>query len=59
MTITAGMRVIDDTTFAEIIRILQEDPKIKLFQKLILSPRAEQGENPEEVKESEVKNGIQ
>lgn len=53
------MRVIDDTTFAEIIRILQEDPKIKLFQKLILSPRAEQGENPEEVKESEVKNGIQ
>lgn len=55
------MRIIDDTTFAEIIKELLTDPKVKLFQKLVTAPTAEPGDKPDEIKtESEVKdNGIQ
>ena len=34
-------RIIDDKLYAEIIRILAEDPKVKVFQQLILAPKAE------------------
>ena len=44
------MRLIDDTTFAELIKILQDDPKVKLFQKLVLAPKAEPGDKPDEIK---------
>ena len=55
-----SMRVIDDETFAQIIKMLQDDPKVKLFQKLVLAPKTEPGEQPDEIKVSEVKeNGIQ
>ena len=55
------MRLIDDATYAEIIRMLQDDPKVRLFQKLVLAPKAEPGEQPDEIKtKSEVlENGIQ
>lgn len=54
-------RLIDDATFAELIKMLQDEPKVKLFQKLVLAPKAEPGEQPDEIKtDSEVKeNGIQ
>ncbi len=49
------MRVIDDETYAAIIKMLQDDPKVKLFQKLVLAPKAEPGDEPDEIKtESEV-----
>ena len=35
------MRVIDDKTFAEIIKMLLEDQKVQLFQKLVTAPTAE------------------
>ena len=55
-----SMRVIDDATFAELIKMLADDPKVKLFQKLVLAPKAEPGEQPDEITQSEVKeNGIQ
>ena len=34
-------RIIDDTTYAEIVKILAQDPKVAAFQKLILSPKLE------------------
>ena len=50
-----NMRLIDDTTYAELIKTLQDDPKVKLFQKLVLAPKAEPGDKPDEIKtESEV-----
>ena len=54
------MRIIDDMKYAEIIKMLQDDPKVRLFQKLVLAPKAEPGEKADEIKtESEVENGIQ
>lgn len=50
------MRVIDDKTFAEIIKMLLEDQKVQLFQKLVTAPTAEPGAQPDEIKtDSEVK----
>ena len=50
-------RIIDDTTYAEIIKILVADPKVALFQKLLLSEKVDQepDEKPEEKKNTEVK----
>lgn len=50
-------RIIDDKLYAEIIRILAEDPKVKVFQQLVLAPKAEltAPEEPAETTESEVK----
>ena len=43
-------RIIDNTTFAEIIKILAADPKVAVFQKLLLSQKAEPAENkPDEI----------
>ena len=43
-------RIIDDTTYAEIIKILAADPKVAVFQKLLLSPKVEPAENkPDEI----------
>ena len=48
-------RLIDDATFAELIKMLQDEPKVKLFQKLVLAPKAEPGDEPDEIKtDSEV-----
>ena len=49
-------RIIDDTTYAEIIRILAADRKVELFQKLLLSPKVEEAdaETAVEEKTSEV-----
>lgn len=45
------MRVIDDETYAQIVALLAQDPKVALFQKLILSPKTEPVENkPDEIK---------
>lgn len=44
------MRVIDDETYAQIVALLAQDPKVALFQKLILSPKTEPVENkPDEI----------
>lgn len=50
-------RIIDDTTYAEIIKILAADPKVALFQKLLLSEKVdhEPDEKPAEKKNTEVK----
>lgn len=50
-------RIIDDTTYAEIIKILAADPKVALFQKLLLSEKVdhEPDEKPAEKKNKEVK----
>ena len=50
-------RIIDDTTYAEIVKILATDPKVAVFQKLLLSPKAEEtdAETDVEEKTSEVK----
>ena len=40
-----SMRIIDDETYAQIIKILAQDPKVALFQKLLLSQKAEPAEN--------------
>jgi hypothetical protein len=54
------MRIIDDQTYAELVKMLLTDPKVKLFQKLLLSQKAEPGDKPDEIKTSEViENGIQ
>ena len=50
-------RIIDDGLYAEIVRILTDDPKVKVFQQLILAPKAEPAEPPapaENTTESEV-----
>ena len=39
------MRIIDDETYAQLINLLAQDPKIALFQKLILAQKAEPAEN--------------
>ena len=45
-----SMRIIDDETYAQIIKLLAQDPKVALFQKLILSQKAEPAENkPDEI----------
>ena len=44
------MRILDDETYAQIIAILAQDPKVALFQKLLLSKKAEPVENqPDEI----------
>ena len=50
-------RIIDDITYAEIIKILATDPKVALFQKLLLSEKVENKpeEKPAEKKNTEVK----
>ena len=49
-------RIIDDITYAEIIKILAADTKVALFQKLLLSPKFEKAdaETTVEEKTSEV-----
>ena len=49
-------RIIDDTTYAEIVKILATDPKVAIFQKLLLSPQLEKtdAEAAVEEKTSEV-----
>ena len=37
-------RIIDDTTYAEIVKILAKDPKVAVFQKLLLSPKFEKAD---------------
>lgn len=45
------MRIIDDETYAQIIQIMAQDPKVALFQKLLLSKKAEPaGNQPDEIK---------
>ena len=39
------MRIIDDETYAQIIKLLAQDPKVALFQKLLLSQKVEPAEN--------------
>ena len=50
-------RIIDDTTYAEIVKILAADPKVAVFQRLLLSPKLEKAdaETSVEEKRSEVK----
>lgn len=44
------MRIIDDETYAQIVALLAQDPKVVLFQKLLLSQKAEPAENqPDEI----------
>ena len=44
------MRIIDDETYAQIIKVLAQDTKVALFQKLLLSKKAELAENePDEI----------
>jgi hypothetical protein len=51
-----SMRIIEDKLYAELVRILSDDPKVKVFQQLILAPTAEPTAQPDEIKtENEVK----
>lgn len=44
------MRIIDDETYAQILKLMLQDPKVALFQKLILAGKAEPAENkPDEI----------
>ena len=44
------MRIIDDETYAQIIKLLAQDPKVALFQKLLLSQKAEPAaDKPDEI----------
>ncbi|MCQ2076130.1 MAG: hypothetical protein MJZ20_03710 [Bacteroidaceae bacterium] len=44
------MRIIDDETYAQIIKLLAQDPKVALFQKLLLSKKAEPAaDKPDEI----------
>ena len=49
-------RIIDDTTYAEIVKILATDTKVAVLQKLLLSPKFEKADadTAEEEKTSEV-----
>ena len=44
-------RIIDDTTYAEIVKILSTDPKVAVFQKLLLSPKFEKADAETTVEE--------
>ena len=44
-------RIIDDTTYAEIVKILVTDPKVAVFQKLLLSPKVEEADADTAVEE--------
>ena len=50
------MRIIDDETYAQIIKVLAQDTKVALFQKLLLSQKLEKAdaETAVEEKTSEV-----
>ena len=45
------MRIIDDETYAQIIKLLAQDPKVALFQKLLLSPKLEKADADTAVEE--------
>ncbi len=51
------MRIIDDETYAQIVKLLAQDSKVALFQKLLLSEKVDQepAEKPAEKKKPEVK----
>ena len=55
-----SMRIIDDETYAQIIKVLAQDTKVALFQKLLLSQKAEPTETqPDEITvKSEVENEL-
>ncbi|MCQ2273063.1 MAG: hypothetical protein MJZ72_09825 [Bacteroidales bacterium] len=45
------MRIITDEVYAGIIKLMLEDPKVALFQKLLLSQKAEPADDkPDEIK---------
>ena len=44
-------RIIDDTTYAEIVKFLATDPKVAVFQKLLLSPKFEKADAEADVEE--------
>ena len=44
-------RIIDDTTYAEIVKIIATDPKVAVFQKLLLSPKVEKADTETAVEE--------
>ena len=44
-------RIIDDTIYAEIVKILSTDPKVAVFQKLLLSPKLEKTDAEADVEE--------
>ena len=44
-------RIIDDTTYAEIVKIIATDPKVAVFQKLLLSPKVEEADAEAAVEE--------
>lgn len=46
------MRIIDDDTYAKLIKILAQDEKVAVFQKLLLSEKAELTEPKEQIKEN-------
>ena len=50
-------RIIDDTTYAKIQKTIATDPKVAVFQKLLLSPKVEEADTETAVEEktSEVK----
>ena len=45
------MRIIDDETYAQIVKLLAQDPKVAVFQKLLLAEKVEKKEE----EKSEVK----
>ena len=44
-------RIIDDTTYAEIVKILATDPKVAIFQELLLSEKLEKTDGDKAVEE--------
>ena len=49
------MRIISDELYARLVKILSQDEKVAVFNQLILSKKAEPGDQPDEIKTSEDK----
>lgn len=51
------MRIIQDETYARLIKLLQQDEKVALFQELVMAPTAEpSGDN--QITSEVIDNGI-
>lgn len=49
------MRIITDELYAQLVKVLAQDEKVAIFQKLLLSQKAEPTDKPDEIKASEGK----
>ena len=53
------MRALDDTLYAQIVKLLLTDEKVKLFQQLLLAPKIQPEETEPAEKKEITENGNQ